>query len=111
MSAELKQLVIYVPEMHCADCAKDLINGIILNKTGIKKASFDDKEFILNIFFDEKLINEDSIKRFLADAGLKIYVNKNEFTDKKSKNRLTNSVIIFIIVIILIIFIWWTKNL
>ena len=111
MSDELRQLEIYMPDIHCADCARDLINGVILNKTGIKEASFDEKKFILSISFDEKLINEDNIKHFLSDAGLKGHVNKEGFADKENKNRLINSVIIVIIVIILIVFIWWTKNL
>ncbi|MBI4743430.1 MAG: cation transporter [Actinobacteria bacterium] len=114
MSNQLKQLAVYLPEVHCADCARDLAESVLLNKPGIKKVSFNDKEFILNVSFDEEVIDENNIRKLISDSGLKIHENNPPsppFVKGGMGGRLINLLIISVIVVFLIVFVWWTRNL
>ncbi len=61
--------ILYPTNIHCADCVRDMIDGVLRDKQGVVDASFDADAGSLSVTYRPELVDEEAIRAAIADLG------------------------------------------
>ncbi len=106
----IEQARFYLTGVHCSNCAKDLIDGVLLKKEGIEEALYLEKSSLLKIAYKKERFSKDKIKKLITDIGYGVSENAEDI--EAGKNNPWLRIVVFLIVFaILILLITLSKNL
>lgn len=94
-----KSIRLYLERVHCADCVRDLIEGVVSKTPGVMGAHFEDEDLCL-VVEGTPLVDEEALRTAILDLG---YSFRDPATPPVRPSNLMNGVYIGVAVAVLVL--------
>jgi len=61
--------ILYLTNVHCADCVRDMMDAVLLDRPGVLGTSYDSGDCTLRVTFDPATTDLEDIRRAVSDLG------------------------------------------
>ncbi|MHB0977192.1 MAG: hypothetical protein ACYC1U_08355 [Candidatus Aquicultorales bacterium] len=95
---DMKEVTLYLGRVHCADCVRDLIEGMAGRLEGVRSASFEESDSSLKVLCDPSL-DKSRLRSMAEEYGYEVL----EAPGPGKTTSLANAVIIGAAVLILVV--------
>ncbi|MCL5291537.1 MAG: hypothetical protein M1548_03285 [Actinobacteria bacterium] len=100
-----REIRLYLERVHCADCVRDLIEGVVTRVEGVKGARFEEADLCLVVEGTE--VDEAMLRSAITAVG---YSFRDAGAPVNRPSRLANGVYIAIAVVLLILLVLWLQR-
>jgi copper chaperone CopZ len=104
--AKTTEAVYYLTNVHCADCVRGLIEGVLLELNGVKDVRFNIQSSRLTVYYDSSVLAEKDVKKAIVETGYEIAGQP-----QKKVSWFENILTIVVVLLAIVSFILWMKQL
>lgn len=94
--------VLYPTNVHCADCVRDMISGVLLEKGGVTKAFYDAATGALSVTYRPEITGEDEIRATISELGYG-FAEEGSVQAAQGSARANATVVVVIVVALIMV--------